>query len=144
LISSMAPAPPAIAGALAALELLEERPQRVRQLRAHARTLRTALAAEGFAVAESEMQIVPLLTGEERAATALCEAALRRGVFAQAIRPPSVPAGTSRLRLTAMATHTPAELRRAARVLGEVAREQGLDPAAMGAPAHDRSLVRAA
>jgi 8-amino-7-oxononanoate synthase len=144
LIFSTAPAPPAIAGALAALELLEEHPQRVQQLRARAHTLRAALAAEGFAVAESEMQIVPLLTGEERAATALCEAALRRGVFAQAIRPPSVPAGTSRLRLTAMATHTPTELRRAARVLGEVAREQGLDPAAMGASPHGRSLVRAA
>jgi 8-amino-7-oxononanoate synthase len=144
LIFSTAPPPPAIAAALAALELLEERPRRVRQLRAHARTLRTALAAEGFAVQESEMQIVPLLTGTERAASALCEGALQRGVFAQAIRPPSVPAGTSRLRLTAMATHTPAELRRAARVLGTVAREQGLDLAATGASPHGRSLVRAA
>jgi 8-amino-7-oxononanoate synthase len=144
LIFSTAPAPPAIAGALAALELLEERPQRVRQLRSHARTLRTAIAAEGFAVLESEMQIVPLLTGDERTASALCEGALRRGVFAQAIRPPSVPAGTSRLRLTAMATHTPAELRRAARVLGEVAREQQLDPTAIGGPPRGRAIARAA
>jgi len=51
---------------------------------------------------------------------------------------------TSRLRLTAMASHAPAQLRRAARVLGEVAREQGLDPARMGAPERGRSLVRAA
>jgi 8-amino-7-oxononanoate synthase len=144
LIFSTAPAPPAIAAARAALELIEAKPRRVQQLRSRARTLRTALAAEGFAVAASEMQIVPLLTGDERTASALCEGALERGVFAQAIRPPSVPAGTSRLRLTAMATHTPAELRRAARVLGEVAHEQGLDPAAIGEPARGHSLARAA
>jgi glycine C-acetyltransferase/8-amino-7-oxononanoate synthase len=132
LIFSTAPAPPAVAGALAALELMQERPDRVACLRSRARTLRCALSAEGFAVTEREMQIVPLLIGEEAAALALCQGALERGVFAQAIRPPSVPAGTSRLRLTVMASHTEAELREAARVLGAVARELGLDPAAIG------------
>jgi 8-amino-7-oxononanoate synthase len=136
LIFSTAPAPPAVAGALAALELLRERPHRVQRLRSNARVLRGALAAEGFPVADSEMQIVPLIVGDERAAMRLCHDAIERGVFAQAIRPPSVPAGTSRLRLTAMASHTPSELRRAAGVFGELAHKQGLDPAAM-APAHD-------
>jgi 8-amino-7-oxononanoate synthase len=136
LIFSTAPAPPAVAGALAALELLRERPHRVQRLRSNASTLRGALAAEGFPVAETEMQIVPLIVGEERAAMALCQEAIERGVFAQAIRPPTVPAGTSRLRLTAMASHTPGELRRAASILGELARKQGLDLAAM-APGHD-------
>ena len=134
LIFSTAPAPPAVAGALAALELVEQRPHRVQRLRSHARTLRRALAAEGFAVPESEMHIVPLLAGGEREALALCQGALERGVFAQAIRPPSVPAGTARLRLTAMASHTPAELRRAAQMLGEAARAQGLKPASLPAP----------
>lgn len=132
LIFSTAPAPPAVAGALAALELLEDHPQRVTRLRARARTLRAALAGEGFSVPAGEMQIVPLLAGEERAALALCEGALRRGVFAQAIRPPSVPAGTSRLRLTATAAHSGDQLRDAARVLGEAARAAGLDPGAIG------------
>ena len=53
------------------------------------------------------MQIVPLIVGDERDALRLCQAALERGVFAQAIRPPTVPAGTSRLRLAVMASHTP-------------------------------------
>ena len=48
----------------------------------------------------------------------VCELALERGVFAQAIRPPTVPVGTSRLRLAVMATHAKDELRDAARVLG--------------------------
>src|ERR1700722_12286397 len=66
LIFSTAPSPPAVAGALAALELIEKRPHRVQRLRSHARSLRTALAAEGFAVQENEMQIVPLVTGDAR------------------------------------------------------------------------------
>jgi 8-amino-7-oxononanoate synthase len=134
LIFSTAPAPPAAAGALAALELLQERPHRVERLRSHARTLRRALAAEGFPVHDTDMHIVPLVVGGERDAVALCQAAVEHGVFAQAIRPPSVPAGTARLRLTAMASHTPSELRRAARVLGEAARAQGLEPPELPAP----------
>jgi hypothetical protein len=59
----------------------------------------------------------------------VCEAALERGVFAQAIRPPTVPDGTSRLRLAVMATHTKDELREAARVLGRAALQAGFRPA---------------
>ncbi|HWX96827.1 MAG TPA: 8-amino-7-oxononanoate synthase [Solirubrobacteraceae bacterium] len=134
LIFSTAPGPPAVAGALAALELLQERPHRVQRLRSNARALRRALAEEGFPVAEVEMQIVPLIVGQEREAMSLCQKALERGVFAQGIRPPTVAPGTSRLRLTAMASHTPSELRSAARVFGEAARSLGLDPADMGPP----------
>jgi glycine C-acetyltransferase/8-amino-7-oxononanoate synthase len=135
LIFSTAPPPPAAAGALAALELLERDPQRVARLRQNARALRGELAEEGFPVPASELQIVPLVVGDERAAVSLCNAALERGVFAQAIRPPTVAAGTARLRLTVMASHTPAELRAAARALGASARELGLEPTSM-APLH--------
>jgi 8-amino-7-oxononanoate synthase len=135
LIFSTAPPPPAVAGALAALELLRERPHRVQRLRSNARVLRRALAAQGFPVSDSEMHIVPLIVGEERATMRFCQEAIERGVFAQAIRPPTVPEGTSRLRLTVMASHTAAELGTAAAALGAIARRQGLDPAAM-TPAH--------
>ncbi|HYB23973.1 MAG TPA: aminotransferase class I/II-fold pyridoxal phosphate-dependent enzyme, partial [Solirubrobacteraceae bacterium] len=130
LIYSTAPAPPAAAGALAALSLLRERPHRVQRLRSNSRALRRALAGEGFPVADAEMQIVPLIVGEERAAMRLCQEALEHGVFAQAIRPPSVPGGSSRLRLTAMASHTATELEMAAGVLGAAARRLGLQPEA--------------
>ncbi len=138
LIYSTAPSPPAVAGALAALSLLRERPHRVQRLRSNARVLRRALAREGFPVADVEMHIVPLIVGEERAAMSLCQAALERGVFAQAIRPPSVAGGSSRLRLTAMASHTAGELEMAAGVLGEAARGLGLEPASLTPPLLER------
>jgi hypothetical protein len=58
----------------------------------------------------------------------ICELAVERGVFAQAIRPPTVPDGTSRLRLALMASHTKAELRDAAQVLGRAALKAGFRP----------------
>jgi 8-amino-7-oxononanoate synthase len=133
-IFSTAPPPPALAGALAALALLEERPHRVERLNANARALRRALAAQGFQVAEGDMHIVPLVVGDERQALALCQESIERGVFAQAIRPPTVPAGTSRLRLAAMASHTATDMRLAAEVLAASARKLGLDPADVGTP----------
>jgi glycine C-acetyltransferase len=140
LIFSTAPPPPAVAGALAALELLEQEPERVARLQANAAVLRGELAREGFDVAGSSTQIVPIIVGEAPAAMGLCEAALADGVFAQAIRPPTVPDGTSRLRLAVMATHSPDELRQAARVLGRAARHAGLRPgtpvASAAAPDH--------
>jgi 7-keto-8-aminopelargonate synthetase-like enzyme len=132
LIFSTAPPPAAVAGALAALDLLEEQPQRVSELRANARALRDALTAESLLEQAGESHIVPLVVGDARLAVRLCEAALERGVFAQAIRPPTVPEGTSRLRLAVMGSHTPAELSGAARALGEAARAVGVSP---GVPA---------
>ncbi len=142
LIFSTAPSPPAVAGALAALDLLRERPHRVQRLRSNARALRGALAAEGFPVASDlEMHIVPLIVGDERAAMRLCQAAIERGVFAQAIRPPTVAAGSSRLRLTAMASHTASELQMAAGVFGKAARDLGLDPESMTPALPERLLT---
>ena len=143
LIFSTAPSPPAVAGALAALDLLQERPHRVQRLRSNARALRGALAAEGFPVASGlEMHIVPLIVGDERTAMRMCQAAIERGVFAQAIRPPTVAPGSSRLRLTAIASHTASELQMAAGVFGKAARDLGLDPGSM-APALPERLLAA-
>lgn len=146
LIFSTAPPPPSVAGALAALELLETEPGRVGQLHDAARSLRRALGEEGFAVEPGDMHIVPLVVGDSETAVHLCGAALKRRVFAQAIRPPTVAEGTSRLRLAVMASHSASELRQAAGALAEAAREVGLDPAQLGEPASipGRRLVRVA
>jgi glycine C-acetyltransferase/8-amino-7-oxononanoate synthase len=133
-IFSTAPSPPAAAAALAALELLQERPHRVERLHANARALRRALAAEGFPVAEADIPIVPLVVGDERTAMNMCRASIENGVFAQAIRPPTVPEGTSRLRLAAMASHTAADMAKAASVLAAAARTLSLDLREIGPP----------
>jgi 8-amino-7-oxononanoate synthase len=125
-IFSTAPPPPAVAAASAALDLLVERPRRVERLRANASALRAGLRAEGLEPCGSETQIVPLVVGEAEDAMALCERLLQDGLFAQAIRPPTVPPGTCRLRLTVMATHRIADLRRAARMIGAAWRELSL------------------
>ena len=120
LIFSTALPPPAVAAAMAALGLLREQPRRVEKLQRNAQVLRDALAAEGLPVHGSSTQIVPLIVGDASDAVRASERALERGIFAQAIRPPTVPAGTSRLRLALMASHTKSELREAAGVLAVV------------------------
>ncbi|TML78107.1 MAG: 8-amino-7-oxononanoate synthase [Actinobacteria bacterium] len=130
LIFSTALPPPAAAAAMASLEILQAQPERVDKLRRNARALRDALAAEGVEYGDTETQIVPLIVGDASEAMDACERALARGIFAQAIRPPTVPDGTSRLRLAVMASHTRSELRRAASVLAEA-----LDAAAPRRPA---------
>jgi len=125
-IFSTAPPPPAIGAAAAALEILLAEPERVERLQANAAVLRTALAEEGLEPTASRSQIVPVEIGEAEPTMALCELLLERGVFAQGIRPPTVPAGSCRLRFTAMSTHSAEQLRQAARAAGDAAREIGL------------------
>jgi glycine C-acetyltransferase/8-amino-7-oxononanoate synthase len=117
LIFSTALPPPAVGAAMAGLELLREQPRRVEKLQRNAEVLRAALRAEGLSAPGEDTPIVPLVVGGAQAAVQAAESTLREGVFAQAIRPPTVPEGTSRLRLAVMASHTKSELREAARTL---------------------------
>jgi glycine C-acetyltransferase/8-amino-7-oxononanoate synthase len=117
LIFSTALPPPAVAAAMGALELLREQPRRVEKLQRNAGVLRAALVQQGLPMPDAPTQILPLVVGDAHETVRASERALERGIFAQAIRPPTVPAGTSRLRLAVMAAHTKSELREAARVL---------------------------
>jgi 8-amino-7-oxononanoate synthase len=123
-IFSTAPPPSSVAAAAAALELVS--PHRVERLQANASRFRTALAATGLGAGPSQTQIVPIEVGDAETAMDLCERVLERGVFAQGIRPPTVPEGSSRLRFTVMASHRIGELERAAKLVGGAARELGL------------------
>ncbi len=125
-IFSTAPPPPVAAAGLAALELLEAHPERVDRLAANATALREALAREGLDAGGTTSQIVPIRVGDAAATMDLCELLLERGIFAQGIRPPTVPPGSSRLRLTVMSTHRRQELERAAAQIGACARQLGV------------------
>ena len=74
---------------------------------------------------------MPLEVGDAGRTMELCERLLERGVFAQGIRPPTVPPESSRLRFSVMATHEEADLREAARLTGEAAREVGIAPSTL-------------
>ncbi len=93
--------PPAMAHALlASLEVITDEPARRERLRANARRLRSRLRAAGLDVADSSSQIIPVHIGANDAAVALASALQMEGFDVRAIRPPTVPAGTARLRVS--------------------------------------------
>lgn len=120
--------PPAVlAMAIAALDLLNREPQRRLALWHNCRTLKEGLKRLGFSLGQSQSQIQPLIIGDAEKCMAFSERLLQKGVFAQGIRPPSVPLGTSRLRITLMATHTHEQLHHALRAFEEVKGEMSIE-----------------
>jgi len=104
--------PPAMAAAtLRALEIARAEPWRRDRLRENARRLRTGLAALGRpAPGDDDGHVVPVPIGDAARTTAIGEALHARGFAVGAVRPPTVPDGSSRLRLGASAAHTPAQI----------------------------------
>ncbi len=106
--------PPAtLAAADAALNVMRSSRNLRRQLLKHAETMKAALMDLGYTLLPSQTQILPVILGEPQHATDVAEALLAEDVFAPAIRPPAVPSGTSRLRVTVMATHTDSDIEHA-------------------------------
>lgn len=120
-IFSTALPPPIVASARAALEVLIESPDLVASVQRNGAALRAALTREGIATS-GQGAICPITIGAADRATAVSSTAFENGVFCQAIRPPTVPEGTSRLRCTVMATHTESDIRWAATVLANARR----------------------
>jgi 8-amino-7-oxononanoate synthase len=121
--------PPSVLGAsLAALELVQsaEGAELRNRLRANTALFRGLLRDAGFTVGAGTTQIVPLMSGDAVGTMRFSELLLEEGVFAQGIRPPTVPAGACRLRCTIMATHTAADLNRAADRMTLVGRRLGI------------------
>lgn len=116
-IFSTAIGPSTAAAALASLRLLEAEPQRLKMLRANTARLRDALTAEGLPLLPGDTPILPIMCGEEDRAASLARACREEGLLLSAIRPPSVPRGTSRIRLTVTAAHTAEDIDRAAAIL---------------------------
>jgi len=99
-VFSTAP-PPALAAALdEALTLIAEEPERRARVRENARRFRERLADAGIAVPAEETQILPVILGESVRAVAVATALQREGFDVRAIRPPTVPPGTARLRVS--------------------------------------------
>ena len=106
LIYSTALPPVAAAAAIAALELLEADATLVTTLRARIRELHGALVAAGVTTPHSETAIRPVIVGDAAAALGASARLREAGFLVPAIRPPTVPAGTSRLRVSLSAAHS--------------------------------------
>jgi len=99
--------PPAVLAASSeALRLVREEPQRRAALWRNVALLQEGLREREFPLGPAQSQILPVRCGEDRGTMAACRFLLRKGVFVQGIRPPTVPPGTSRLRIAASASHS--------------------------------------
>ena len=103
--------PPAVAAATRrALRIVREEAWRREALQARIAQFREGAARRGLAVMPSTTPIQPLVLGGERAALAASGRLAEAGYRVTAIRPPTVPAGTARLRITLSAAHTPQQV----------------------------------
>ena len=105
--------PPAIlAAALEALNISSTDASRRKRLLEKSGYVRSELKAQGWDTGSSSTQIIPVITGDNSRALALSGKLLEAGFLVMAIRPPTVPAGTARLRLSISSAHTDEELKR--------------------------------
>lgn len=100
-----APPPASAAASTAALRVIEQEPERRARLWHNRERLAQGLRGLGFQLTASESPIMPIIIGEPDRAVNLAQALLMHGVYAPAIRPPTVPPATSRLRLTITSEH---------------------------------------
>lgn len=99
--------PPSVCGAsLGALEVLHEEPQRVEKLWENGKKVRDGLRKLGYEIPRGAGPILPIIVGENEEAVRMSEKLLEEGILVVAIRPPTVPKGTARLRLSVSAAHT--------------------------------------
>ena len=125
--------PASAAAAMAAIEICQREPERAEGLRRRVTGLSERLRAAGLRVSVAQSQILPVLTSRGDAATdddagravRASQLLLDRGIYVAAIRPPTVPAGTSRLRLSVMATHTDEDIDRLVAGVIEVMTQTG-------------------
>ncbi|HXJ51731.1 MAG TPA: 8-amino-7-oxononanoate synthase [Burkholderiales bacterium] len=117
--------PPLLACALmASLELIEQEESRRNHLRALVGRLRQRLEDLPWRLRASDTPIQPLIVGDNRAALDLAEGLRSRGIWVPAIRPPTVPAGTARLRIALSAAHSVEHVDELAAALHELAKSR--------------------
>ncbi len=103
--------PPAIAaGASAAIRIIQHEPARRERLRNNRNDLHASLTGLGFQLADSQSPILPIIVKSPERAVKMSQALYEAGVYVPAIRPPTVPKHSSRLRLTVSSEHTQEQL----------------------------------
>ncbi len=116
-IYTTAPPPAVIGAALGALDVLEASPRLGNILQANADYFRSLLHEAGLDTLQSQSQIIPIIIGDNEKAVAISHTLREQGIIAAAIRPPTVPAGSARLRISITLAHLVDDLERAAKLI---------------------------
>jgi 8-amino-7-oxononanoate synthase len=120
-VFTTAPPPAVIGAALGTLDVLDASPNLGACLQANAAYFRELLQNAGLNTLQSESQIIPVIIGENKKALAASEKLREQGIIAAAIRPPTVPEGSARLRLSVTLAHTVDDLERTANAVIQAA-----------------------
>jgi 8-amino-7-oxononanoate synthase len=126
LIYSTALPPPVVAAALGALQVIEASCDLGAQLLGNAAAFRNRLEEAGLNTGNSASQIIPVMVGENSKALAISQKLREHGIIAVAIRPPTVPRGTARIRLSVTLAHTKEDLENVGQVIIATAQDEGL------------------
>lgn len=118
--------PPVLAASLAAIEIVEKEPEMRERLWENVRKIKSGLKALGFDTMSSQTQIIPIFIGDQDLTMKMSELLLEEGILAIGIRPPTVPKGTSRIRLSVMATHTDEHIGRVLEAFKKAGKNLGL------------------
>ena len=119
--------PPAILGSImGALQVVQSEGWRRNEVTAKAAWVRNEFVQEGFNTLNSASQIIPLITGDNETALEFSRRLYEANILAMAVRPPSVPPNSARLRLTVMATHRQEDLVRAVETIKQIGREMAV------------------
>ena len=119
-------APGATGAALEALHIVCREPVRHHQMIHNQKLMKQELETRGFDFMNSSTPIFPVILREELTTMKVCENLLRRGSYVQGIRPPSVPEGGSRLRITVSSGHREEEIEKFGFDLESAGREEGI------------------
>lgn len=126
LIFSASPTPASVAAALAALDILEAEPERVKKLIRNATKMRTSLKEAGFNVVDGRTAIVPVIVGNDEIAFTMWRMLYDAGVFVNVFISPGVPQGRQMMRTSYMATHEDEHLDQILNIFTDIGKKLGL------------------
>jgi len=115
-----------VAAVLAALDIMENEPERIQRLWHNTEKMRAGFKALGFNTGESTTPVIPIIIGDDMKTVFAWNALFQAGVYTNTVLPPAVPPNKSLLRTSYMATHTDEQLDRVLEIFEKVGKEMGL------------------
>lgn len=126
LIFSASPPPASIASVSAAIDIIEEEPERRERLRRNTNKMLKGFKSLGFDTGRSETPIIPLIVGDDKRAFFMAKMLHDKGIFANVAVSPAVPNGNALIRTSYMATHTDEQLDKVLQAFEEVGKALGI------------------